>query len=76
MRTQEQHLHFSTDSTTVPATPTSLSLKLPLCLPRALLQKRALHLSTLLTTKAPPLSSAALQRAYWEAGEGASPAEW
>lgn len=25
MRTQEQHLHFSTDSTTVPATPTSLS---------------------------------------------------
>lgn len=75
MRTQEQHLHFRTDSTTVPATPTSLSLKLPVCLPRALLQKRALRLSTLLTTKAPPLSSA-LQRAYWEAGEGASPAEW
>ena len=33
----------------------SLSLKLPVDLPRALLQKRALRLSTLLTTEAPPL---------------------
>ena len=49
---------------------------MPLYLPTALLQKRALHLSTLLTTEAPPLSSAALQRAYWEAGEGAPPVGW